>query len=161
MPNPKCVTTAAAPEPSTVPLLRRIWSGHLGALQLPPAETAAADEMSIGRHRLKACDELGIEPRFSAFEGTEGDAVFEVGSLNAARRNLSKAQLTMFGLKLKEQHAVLAKQRQLDALQTSSKRNGGMVVARVPPPIDDVGKSRDLAAKAVGVGGSEARERGR
>jgi hypothetical protein len=47
MPNPKCVTTAAAPQPSTVPLLRRIWSGHLGALQLPPAETAASDEMSI------------------------------------------------------------------------------------------------------------------
>lgn len=47
MPNPKQVSTGAPPDPSTVPLLRRIWSGHLGSLQLPPPETAAADEMSI------------------------------------------------------------------------------------------------------------------
>lgn len=47
MPNPKNVTTGVPPDPSTVPLLSRIWSGHLGSLQLPPAETTTVDEISV------------------------------------------------------------------------------------------------------------------
>jgi hypothetical protein len=47
MPNPKNVTVGPRQDPATVPLLRRIWSGHIGPLQLPPAETATADEMSV------------------------------------------------------------------------------------------------------------------
>ena len=47
MPNPKNVPTGAPPDQSALPLLRRIWSGHLGSLRLPPAEAAATEHMSI------------------------------------------------------------------------------------------------------------------
>lgn len=57
----------------------------------------------------------------------------------------------LVGAKLKGWHAVKAKERQLAALQTSSKR-GGKVQADFPEPIDD-GQARDHAAKAVGVAG--------
>ena len=46
MPNPKHVTTGAAPDPSDAPLLRRI--GRFTSDQtLPPAATATEDEMSL------------------------------------------------------------------------------------------------------------------
>jgi ParB-like chromosome segregation protein Spo0J len=39
-----------------------------------------------GRHRLKACEELGIEPRFVEFEGD--DIIAEIASRNLFRRHL-------------------------------------------------------------------------
>lgn len=47
MPNPKNVQVGPRADPATVPLLRRIWSGHVGPQLLPPAETATAEEMSV------------------------------------------------------------------------------------------------------------------
>jgi hypothetical protein len=47
MPNPKNVTVGPRQDPATVPLLRRIWSGYMEQVKLPPAETATADEMSV------------------------------------------------------------------------------------------------------------------
>jgi len=46
-----------------------------------------------GRHRYKACDELGIEPRFEEFSG--GGALEYVISTNIHRRSLSEGQRSM------------------------------------------------------------------
>lgn len=48
------------------------------------------DEIIDGRHRFKACEELGIEPRFEAYEG-DSPASFVV-SKNLMRRQLTSSQ---------------------------------------------------------------------
>jgi len=53
-----------------------------------------------GRHRLKACQELGIEPRFETFEGAEAEAVSYVLALNLHRRQLSDSQRGMIASKV-------------------------------------------------------------
>lgn len=45
-----------------------------------------------GRNRLKACQELGIEPDHKQFEGSEGEVLDFVISLNLHRRHLSTTQ---------------------------------------------------------------------
>jgi ParB-like chromosome segregation protein Spo0J len=45
-----------------------------------------------GRHRFRACRELGIEPILQQFEGDEGAARDEVNSLNRHRRHLTIAE---------------------------------------------------------------------
>jgi transposase-like protein len=44
-----------------------------------------------GRNRLRACLELGIEPVFAEFEGSQSDAAAFVDSQNLHRRHLSRA----------------------------------------------------------------------
>lgn len=52
-----------------------------------------------GRNRLRACEELGIEPTFRTFEG---ESVVEmVMSLNLHRRHLDESQRAMIGAKAK------------------------------------------------------------
>lgn len=48
-----------------------------------------------GRNRLKACQELGIDPVHKLFEGLESDVVDYVVSLNLRRRHLSESQRAM------------------------------------------------------------------
>jgi hypothetical protein len=43
-----------------------------------------------GRHRLRACEELGIEPKLQEYEGT--DIIGEIASRNLFRRNLTDKQ---------------------------------------------------------------------
>ena len=43
-----------------------------------------------GRNRLRACLELGLDPAFTAFEGTESEAAAFVDSQNLHRRHLSR-----------------------------------------------------------------------
>lgn len=49
------------------------------------------DKILDGRHRYKACQELGIEPKYEEYKGTEPSSF--VISLNLKRRNLTKGQL--------------------------------------------------------------------
>ena len=51
-----------------------------------------------GRHRLRACINLGIEPSFEEFEGE--DALGYVIALNLSRRHLDESQRAMIGGKL-------------------------------------------------------------
>jgi hypothetical protein len=48
-----------------------------------------------GRHRLKACQELGIEPRFETVDCKEEELSGLVWSLNRVRRQLSQSQRAM------------------------------------------------------------------
>lgn len=51
-----------------------------------------------GRHRVRACDELGRQPRTEVYDGF--DAVAFVVSLNLHRRHLSESQRSMVGAKI-------------------------------------------------------------
>ena len=48
-----------------------------------------------GRHRLKACQELGIEPRFETIECPEEELLPLIWSLNVMRRQLTNSQRAM------------------------------------------------------------------
>ncbi len=53
-----------------------------------------------GRHRLKACREIGREPRVRVWAGTQQEAARLVVSLNARRRHLNSSQLALIAAKL-------------------------------------------------------------
>ena len=50
-----------------------------------------------GRTRLRCCMELGIEPKFEFFRGTDAEALRYVQSLNIFRRHLTPAQKAAAG----------------------------------------------------------------
>jgi ParB-like chromosome segregation protein Spo0J len=58
------------------------------------------DSVLEGRHRWLACKDLGIEPRFKAFEGTEEQALAFCVSKNGARRHLSTSQRSMVAARI-------------------------------------------------------------
>src|SRR5262249_20436343 len=49
-----------------------------------------------GRHRYKACRELGIDAPLKVFKGTSQEAAERSISANLSRRHLSKSQAAMF-----------------------------------------------------------------
>lgn len=100
-----------------------------------------------GRHRFKACETLGISPRYTEFNGDDASAAALVYSANLARRQLSKSQLAVAGAKLKAWHAVRAKERRLSTL----KKGASPVQENFPERA--AGQAREHAAKAVGVCG--------
>src|SRR6266496_5429186 len=53
-----------------------------------------------GRHRLRACNELGIQPTFAEYDGRDGDIVDEIVSRNLLRRHLSASQRAEIAAKL-------------------------------------------------------------
>lgn len=95
-----------------------------------------------GRHRYRACTELGIAPRFDAFVGTHTDAVSYVVSTNLAHRHLKSSQLTMAAFKLKAYYSVKAAEREL------ARKKG--TPANLP---ESKGDARDQAAAVFGVSG--------
>lgn len=99
-----------------------------------------------GRNRHKACEELGIDPKFVAYSGTS-PAQF-AWSMNGARRHLSKGRLAMVATRLKTLLTAEAEKR--------------MRAGVAPDPSVDLregiaGRSEDIAARMVGVGGSTVR----
>lgn len=72
-----------------------------------------------GRHRYKACRELGIEPNFvrSKYK-SDADLAREVVSLNVKRRHLTESQESLLGARLLPLFEAEAKERQEKALQT-------------------------------------------
>jgi N6-adenosine-specific RNA methylase IME4 len=56
------------------------------------------DKVLDGRNRLKACDKLGIEPRFTAYDGD--DPLAYVVSQNLSRRHLDESQRAMVAARI-------------------------------------------------------------
>ncbi len=56
------------------------------------------DKILDGRHRYKACANLGIQPKFEAYEGD--DALGYVLALNLSRRHLDESQRAMIGARI-------------------------------------------------------------
>lgn len=60
--------------------------------------TIFEDRILDGRHRARACRDLGITPAYVQYEGDEPAAF--VWSMNGARRNLSSSQLAIVGARM-------------------------------------------------------------
>lgn len=93
-----------------------------------------------GRNRLAACEIAGVEPRFTEYDG-DSPVAFIIG-INLSRRHLNKGQKIVLALELEPYFAAEAKKRQRGG------QGGVLLVENVPQA-----KSRDQAAKAVGVSG--------
>jgi hypothetical protein len=97
------------------------------------------DTLLDGRNRLAACKLAGVEPTFTEYTGSSPVA-FIIGA-NLARRHLDKGQKIALALEIEPHFAEEAKRRQI-------RKPIGSVVENVPQQ-----KSRDQAARAVGVSG--------
>jgi len=66
-----------------------------------------------GAHRLRACEELGIEPTYEEFSGD--DIISEITSLNLFRRHLSADQRATLVVKMRRDQSAKAKRRDQNA----------------------------------------------
>lgn len=107
------------------------------------------DQLLDGRHRWRACQELGIEPDVCEIDADDFDPVAYVLSVNMHRRHLSTSQRSVIGAEAETMLAVAAKERQREAGKQHG-RGQEKQVADLPQPIAE-GKARDQAAKLVGV----------
>jgi hypothetical protein len=109
-----------------------------------------------GRNRFRACEVLGIEPRFKEWDG-KGSLVRHVVSKNLHRRHLDASQRGACGVKIERQLAVEAKRRQRAA--GGNRGNQHTKVATPPPPVEEripqpakrAPQARDEAAAIVGA----------
>ncbi len=113
--------------------------------QLEPIKTHKG-QIIDGRHRYRACCELGIKPQFQKWLEV-GSITAYVISLNLHRRQLSQSQKAMIADEARDFFEAEAKER----LKTST---GGAEPRPVEKkPQAETGKSRDKAGKAFGVSG--------
>jgi len=111
-----------------------------------------------GRHRLRACEELGRAPRTEVYDGF--DATAFVVSLNLHRRHLSASQLAFVALEIERVEAELAKKRQgtrmdlVTQIAQGSAQNESQRARHAASVLQDKGKAREKAATAVGVAAS-------
>jgi ParB-like chromosome segregation protein Spo0J len=112
-----------------------------------------------GRHRIEACEELGINwENFAEEAGADQDPVAEALSLNLHRRHLSPSQLAMVADKVRgiyDEEGKAAKSA-AGGDKKSSKAKEKSDVANLPQAKNTGAKSRDKAAEAVGVSGKLA-----
>jgi ParB-like chromosome segregation protein Spo0J len=105
--------------------------------------TLCEGQILDGRHRWRACEELGLTPVTHNFTGT--DPVALVIALNLHRRHLSTSQRAMIGARARDYYDQQAKKR--------------MLAGKANPPNNcsegstTKGDSRDQAGAAVGVSG--------
>lgn len=104
------------------------------------------DAVLDGRHRLKACEELGIEPDFVDVDLCGQSPSAYAWSLNGARRHLTASQRAAVAVDMLPQLKTEAKQRM--AAGGGDKKSGKGLN---PTPITDAGQSREKAAKIVNV----------
>lgn len=99
------------------------------------------DQILDGVHRLRACIDAGIKPKYVKWDGEGGKPEQYVWSKNQTRRHLTKSQLAVTALMAEEHFAHEAKKR----LSPKGREDGP--VEKVP----QVGKARDLAGHFFGV----------
>jgi 16S rRNA G966 N2-methylase RsmD len=104
-----------------------------------------------GRHRYKACLTSGTEPRFRDYDGD--DAIGFVLSENVKRRHLTSGQLGFIAQDVEKAYAVEARRRQVEAGRQFGAGHPKELVADLPQASPHERKSRERAAKTVGVSG--------
>lgn len=100
-----------------------------------------------GRHRYRACIEVGVEPRFEQFAGD--DPVSFVTSENAARRHLTESQLAYAVSAMAEYERRKARERMSVAGAIGGASKGS---ANVHHPIQGAGRTADKLAAKAGIG---------
>lgn len=98
-----------------------------------------------GRNRLRACLDLGIEPRFRTFGEESGDGTDPIAfvvSENVQRRHLNETQRAFVGAELVPMYEAQAKERQ----RLGGERKGKLNVAEAQK-----GTATEHAARAVNV----------
>lgn len=96
-----------------------------------------------GRHRYRACVEVGVEPRFTTFDGT--DPVAYVTSENAARRHLTPSQIAYAVAAMKPYEERKARERQIAAGTAN-------VTGKSVSIESDKGRTAEKLAMKAGVG---------
>lgn len=110
-----------------------------------------------GRHRIEACEELGINwENFAEEAESDRDPVTEALSLNLHRRHLSPSQLAMVADKVRGIYDEEGKAAKSEGQKSGGRGKKKNSVANVPPSKNAGSKSRDKAASAVGVSGKLA-----
>ena len=109
--------------------------------QLEPVWTYAGKVID-GRHRLRACKELGVTPKTREWDG-HGSLLEFVISLNLRRRQLKENQRAMVAARMMPHFEEEAKARS---------RTGGVVDSNHPANLPG-GDARDLAGKCLNVSG--------
>ena len=123
-----------------------------------------------GRHRIEACEELGISwDNFAEEVGADQDPVTEALSLNLHRRHLNPSQLSMVADKVRGIYDEEGKKAQRSSGGDKKSAKAKSVPANLPEPIPTSDlwvanesrkatpkDSRDKAAAAVGVSGKLA-----
>lgn len=107
-----------------------------------------------GRHRWRACTQLGITPETIAFRGDDAAAIALVVSTNLARRHLTPSQLAMVGVAFKQYECQQAHARMVAGGANGGKSRNGKEIPKGPVNLPDPGDARDKAAERVGVSGS-------
>ncbi len=100
-----------------------------------------------GRNRYKACQKVGVEPKFRTWDG-KGSLVGFVLSLNLKRRHLTSGQRAVLALEVEPFFAEEAKER-----QKLSEGRGKKGPEFFPDLKNDQGDARDQAAIATGTNG--------
>ncbi len=106
-----------------------------------------------GRHRYRACQELGIEPRIREWLGNGGLMAFVI-SLNLKRRHLTQEQKAFAALNAEKIFAKEAAERQKAAGGNHGNQYTGgkmAVVENFPQPPTPDRKARDVAARVMQV----------
>jgi hypothetical protein len=111
-----------------------------------PIETSQG-KIIDGFHRLRACQELGIKPRFAKWSG--GDSLVEhVAALNAGRRQLTPSQRAAAAVELLPQLREEAKERQREHAGTAPGRSRSALPENFPEVFK--GDARAQVAKLCG-----------
>ena len=109
-----------------------------------------------GRNRYRACLVAGVEPRTVAWDGTGGSPSGFVLAKNIHRRHLSPSQRAAIAVDLLPMLEAEARERQVAAAEATNARGHLALVEGVPEPSSEPlvrGRSRDIAASALGVSG--------
>lgn len=105
-----------------------------------------------GRHRLRACAEAGVEPRFEEWDGRGGSPVGFI-ALKQIRRDMTKSQRAMWAaehvLPAEEQKA--AERKEATQIRDGAPPDG-------PGNSSGTGEARDRAGEAAGVSGRSVGE---
>jgi len=116
-------------------------------------------EILDGRHRYRACQELGIEPWVTEFDG--GMSLSDViRSLNVYRRHLTPSQRAMVAAELLKPYEKLAKEKQIEAGGDKKSVSANLPKAIESNIIDITPKvhASELAAKELSVSGRSVRD---
>lgn len=115
--------------------------------------TLYEEKVLDGRHRLRACEELGIAPATASFDGDDPTAF--VISMNLRRRNLTTGQRATAALALLDYEKARAKERQGEHARTASRDDHGYVNPSVRPSEHTRAPStREERRRAVNEAGS-------